>query len=146
MYREFGHAFTKPAVAQRSDLVAHGVVNLKVPDTVFSRELELFLTCFICGTTLETGRQILEQAEFRLFPSQFGKLIGLIKKEVLATIDAKDLALVTSGWSLSQGLQIALVARDETRCQIVGKTQVPKGIEDASSVTSATEVLMVGGM
>ena len=80
-----------------------------------------------------------------LIPSQFRKLIGLIKKDVLSTLDAKDLVLVTSGWSLSQGLQIAVIM-GKKRCQIVGKTQVPKGIEDASLVTRMTEVLIVGGM
>jgi hypothetical protein len=143
LHREFGHAFTKPVVSQRSELTAHGVVNLTVPDHIFSGELQLFLACFICGTTLETGRQILEWAEFRLFPSPFGKLIGLIKKGVLSTLDNKDLVLVTSGWSLSQGLQIAVVM-GKTRYQIVGKTQVPKGIGDSSLVTpSMMEGLIV---
>lgn len=136
LHREFGHAFTKPVASQRADLRAHGVVNLatiEVQDDVFSRALELFLISFICGTTLATARQVYNQVEFRLFPSRFGKLIGLVKKDVLLNDD--NLGLVTSGWSLSQGLQIAVIAGNG-RCCIVGKTQVPKGIEEDKAVRS----------
>jgi Heterokaryon incompatibility protein (HET) len=146
LHREFGHAFTKPVASQRADLRAHGVVNLtamEVPDDVFSRALELFLICFICGTTLATARQVYEQAEFRLFPSRFGKLIGLVKKDALLGED--NLGFVTTGWSLSQGLQIAVITGN--RCCIVGKTQVPKGIEEDNAVRSGEgEFLMLEGM
>jgi hypothetical protein len=148
LHREFGHAFTKPVVTHRPDLRAHGVVDLNtldISDSVFSRELKLFLLCFICSVTLETARHVFKEVEFRYFPSPFGKLIGLIKRDVLATVEEKGLALVTSCWSLSQGLQIAVVSRDKRKCRIVAKTQVPKGIEHGSRITGSGDYLVVEG-
>ena len=145
LFREFGHAFIKPVVDHQWNLKASGVVNLNsldVSDEVFSHALKLFLICFICGTTLPTAREIHEQTEFRLFPSRFGKLIGLIKKDVLATLRDCDLRLVTTGWSLSQGLQVSIV-KERTQCHIVGKTQVPKGIEGSDGITSGGEILEI---
>jgi hypothetical protein len=84
---------------------------LNAPNDELARALELFLASFVCGTTLATARQIFEEMEFRIFPSKFGKLIGLIKKDLLA--------FVTIGWSLSQGLQIAVITKDQS-CRIIG--------------------------
>ena len=86
----------------RSESQRYTVVDLNtvdMSDEGFSNALELFLICFICATPLNTARHIHEQAEFRLFPSQFGKLIGLIRKEALATLNEVNSGLVTTGWA-----------------------------------------------
>jgi hypothetical protein len=117
---------------------------LNASNDEFARALELFLTSFVCGTTLATARQIFDETEFRIFPSKFGKLIGLIKKDLLP-LEENNLAFVTSGWSLSQGLQIAVITKDRS-CRLVGKTQVPKGIENKGAISNVAQVFKVDGI
>ena len=146
LFRGFGFAFIEPVVSQRSDLTAHGMVDpitVNVPEDVFSRALQLFLICLLCGTTVSTARQVYGKVEFRLFPSQFGLLIGLIRKDVLSTMNEQDVGFVSSGSALSQGLQIGVISKDKKRCRIVGKTQVPRGIEDLKTDSDAQPEFLI---
>ncbi|KAL0066126.1 hypothetical protein AAF712_006958 [Marasmius tenuissimus] len=131
--RYFVHQFLPFAVEQhlpRNKLdalyAATGVVSFdrvkNVSDDTFITELGRFLVCLVCGTSLQTADVVLESADFRVVCTEYGKLLALLRRDVLSMDTKEDLRLIgTDVW----GLQGFLVGHGTQNIQIVGRTVIP---------------------
>lgn len=131
----FFEQFASTAVAQylpisRLDslqLASTGAVDFneiqQVPDDLFKMELRRFLVCLLCGTSLHTADRILESADFRVVVTEHGRLLALVRRDVLSEIQLADLMLVGTGrWHL-QGFLVGLLTAGS--CFMIGRTAIP---------------------
>ncbi|THU81971.1 hypothetical protein K435DRAFT_766928 [Dendrothele bispora CBS 962.96] len=91
-------------------------------DDTFSRELRRFLVSLICGTSLHTADVILKSADFRIVSSEYGKLLSLIRRDILSNSRQDILLLCTTLWPL-QGFLVGV--KTDRGVFVVGRTVVP---------------------
>ncbi|KAL0564946.1 phosphoglycerate kinase [Marasmius crinis-equi] len=107
----------------RLEFATKGVVSFgrvkDISNDIFVPELRRFLVCLVCGTSLRTADAILEAADFRMISTEYGKLLALVRRDVLSTDE--ELRLIgTDVWAL-QGLLVG----HGTQHMIVGRTVIP---------------------
>jgi hypothetical protein len=131
LHRYLAHLFARSAIVKYStedkfkDLRAHGVVDidkLNITDVLFEFELKRFLICLVCGTTLTISTMILDEVDFRLISTPYGKLLALINKHF---VSSQIVSLVSTGFSERQGLLVAAQDANGKRCHIIGRTWIP---------------------
>jgi len=135
LHQYFVHQFATLAVEQylpkaklnTLQLATTGVLTFdkveSIPGDVFSHELRRFLVSLICGTSLHTADIILESAHFRLVSSEYGKLLALLRRDILCHPEQEDFMLIGNTLWPMQGFLIGL--NTDKACFMIGRTAIP---------------------
>ncbi|KAF1833997.1 hypothetical protein BDW02DRAFT_499409 [Decorospora gaudefroyi] len=140
-HRAFAFAFTKAPLAQWAADggaplgVPHGVVDERklvgVCEAEYTRYLERFLVCLMCGVTLSNALRILDCAALGMVRTAGGRsLLALVNREWLGGGVAPERFLLLSlGLTEFEGFHVGVRSLDgDGVCVVVGRTWIP-GVE-----------------
>lgn len=132
LVHQFGPAaaaqYLPPGRMDALELSSAGAISFDsvkdVPEQVFTQELQRYLVCMLCGTSIRTADIILQSASLRIVASPFGNLLALLRRNEPPKAAEKELVLLLnpSVWYL-QGFLVG--RRTSTGIIIVGKTAIP---------------------